>query len=962
MVKIEKIKGSKINSDINLRNIDSEEPDDHMDKKNKKIKLHDTLQDKSSSKMYISQNNCEDRNMDNRNETTIETKMKDKSNIRLDIILQKNKSKNNNELCNSHEIKRKSKLQSYDNEQNELGDTDHPFLLAAFNRAFYKNLPNNKNSNEDLICNNKENNAKIITIKPEMCRYESQSDLLNLSIFDEESILKQIENNEKKGNYLLNYSDINNISFIMDESILLNNTYTIENFPEIENTINKLENIQQTEDKLEEEQNTENIKDDNNLDRDYEPSEDSTSDTDYESNDGELSNEHINENETNTSNNLRRSTLLNLSSTANAPGTSGCDDAQLTIDNSCSGIKKYYCLFCKLPKSKIARHLENVHRNEEDVKKFAQLPKGCLERKRIIETIRRQGEFQLNTDKMLNDGKLHVVRRPNIKFNKKASEYGVCIKCYGFFSKNTLRNHTRKCVNLKYPKNRTITVLGRTILGRINEIVSQTLKKMIFPVLREDSITRLIRYDELIIRYGNKLCMKYKPQHQHDMVRNRLRTLGRSLQALKNINNEITDFASLYQPKYYDDCIKAVYQVARYNPETQKFGAASTAFQLETRAHITRQKVEIAPSINDIKKLYNYVNTKRCEAYKILKEKFSYNVWQALGECTLISMQIYNRKRAGEIQRILLEDFYTYEDLNEQSDPDLFKSLSAKEIARFNKQRFKFLRACDQMRKFAYECGADHPERLRGTLLRKHIATNCHKLKLTEHEVYELANFMGHQENIYKKYYRLPQKEADILNISKYLEAALGTNNSNSDIDSSDIDDSNTHDHDNDSISYNNSDISLNDTNADDDLANNNLDNNNTQESSYLLINNNLAPKRKKSQRLCNTNETVQCESASITRSWDSAKKYKGSSQISNLSSYSSSLQVDHLKRLTREIVTIKYDMRQALSLLDILVERTNKSTEYANTKFSFGDAENRFPLQTVAQLAEVEEILKVSD
>jgi len=51
-------------------------------------------------------------------------------------------------------------------------------------------------------------------------------------------------------------------------------------------------------------------------------------------------------------------------------------------------------------------------------------------------------------------------------------------------------------------------------------------------------------------------------------------TLGRFLKALKEINNEVTDFASLYQPKYYDDCIKAVYQVARYNTETQRFGAA----------------------------------------------------------------------------------------------------------------------------------------------------------------------------------------------------------------------------------------------------------------------------------------------------------------------------------------------------------------------------------------------------
>lgn len=140
-------------------------------------------------------------------------------------------------------------------------------------------------------------------------------------------------------------------------------------------------------------------------------------------------------------------------------------------------------------------------------------------------------------------------------------------------------------------------------------------------------------------------------------------------------------------------------------------------------------------------------------------------------------------------------------------------------ITGFHKQRFKILRACDQMRKFAYECGADHPERLRGTLLRKHIATNCHKLKLTEQEVSELANFMGHKENIHKQYYRLPQKEADILNISKYLEAALGTNNSNSDIDDNDTDI-------NDSINYN---ISLSDTNTNDDMTNDNFDNDNIQ-------------------------------------------------------------------------------------------------------------------------------------
>lgn len=615
-------------------------------------------------------------------------------------------------------------------------------------------------------------------------------------------------------------------------------------------------------------QSNEDVEDDNS-DRNYAPSEDSALYTNYESGEEVVPNTSLS------------MCKFNLSSTANATGISGCDDAQLTVDDSHSGIKKYYCFYCKLPKAKIARHLESVHRNEEDVKKFTELPKGCLERKQIIETIRRKGEFKYNTSQDLNDGKLHVVRRPNIGFTKTANEYGVCIKCHEFFSKNTLRNHVRKCANVASSKNRTTTVLGRAILGRINKVASQTLKKVVFPVLREDTITHLIRYDTLLIQYGNKLCMKYKLQHQHDMVRNRLRTLGRFLKALKEINNEISNFASLYQPKYYDDCIKAVYEVARYNPETEKFDAASTAFQLgtllkevgelwksqciknhdsatkllvedflslrkedfshsvnktvmETRACIARQKVEIAPSITDIRKLYDYVNNMRRTAYDSLKTKFSYNAWRSLGECTLISMQIYNRKRAGEMQRVLLEDFHTYEGLNEQSDPDLFKSLSnsAKEIAQkyvrfqirgklgrpvpvllysdlldcmklfiqfrtqanvhtknpylfgiegYHKKRFKYLRACDNMRKFAYECGTDHPERLKGTLLRKHIATNCHKLKITEQEVSELANFMGHKENIHKQYYRLPQKEADILNITKYLEAALGTNHSSDD-------------------------------------------------------------------------------------------------------------------------------------------------------------------------------------
>lgn len=73
------------------------------------------------------QNNCEDRNKDNRNETTIEVKMKDKSDMCLDIILQKDENKNND----NHEIRKKRKLISYNNDQSKSGDAGIYFIFVS---------------------------------------------------------------------------------------------------------------------------------------------------------------------------------------------------------------------------------------------------------------------------------------------------------------------------------------------------------------------------------------------------------------------------------------------------------------------------------------------------------------------------------------------------------------------------------------------------------------------------------------------------------------------------------------------------------------------------------------------------------------------------------------------------------------------------------------------------------------
>jgi len=57
-----------------------------------------------------------------------------------------------------------------------------------------------------------------------------------------------------------------------------------------------------------------------------------------------------------------------------------------------------------------------------------------------------------------------------------------------------------------------------------------------------------------------------------------------------------------------------------------------------------------------------------------LKNKFSLSDWISLGEATLTSIQLFNRRRPGETERILISDFKNYERINE--NVDTFSALS----------------------------------------------------------------------------------------------------------------------------------------------------------------------------------------------------------------------------------------------------------------------------------------------
>lgn len=86
------------------------------------------------------------------------------------------------------------------------------------------------------------------------------------------------------------------------------------------------------------------------------------------------------------------------------------------------------------------------------------------------------------------------------------------------------------------------------------------------------------------------------------------------------------------------------------------------------------------------------------------------------------------------------------------------------------------LRGSDCLRKYAGMSGASRPERLTSTRLRKHVATLSQILNLKENELDQLAKFMGYDIGIHREYYLQTENTVEFAKTSKLLMAiGLGT-------------------------------------------------------------------------------------------------------------------------------------------------------------------------------------------
>ncbi|XP_029975651.1 uncharacterized protein LOC115408849 [Salarias fasciatus] len=106
--------------------------------------------------------------------------------------------------------------------------------------------------------------------------------------------------------------------------------------------------------------------------------------------------------------------------------------------------KKHYCVFCRRPQVKIARHMLGKHADEQEVIAASVLPPGSKQRQLLLEHLRCRGNYLHNIE-VIRQGSGEIIpsRQPSEEVD--ARNYLPCPLCLGFFLRADLWKHQVSC-------------------------------------------------------------------------------------------------------------------------------------------------------------------------------------------------------------------------------------------------------------------------------------------------------------------------------------------------------------------------------------------------------------------------------------------------------------------------------------------------------------------------------------
>ncbi|KAK4882521.1 hypothetical protein RN001_005840 [Aquatica leii] len=155
-----------------------------------------------------------------------------------------------------------------------------------------------------------------------------------------------------------------------------------------------------------------------------------------------------------------------------------------------------------------------------------------------------------------------------------------CIYCKKLFAK--LPKHLEHChANevtvesfIKLPAGDKGALLkAKSVYQYLHPKVCYNLVHRVFPILRECSAVTVMEYDELGICVMNDMCRIYTDQHFDDMIRAKIRLMGRLLLTAREFDSTISDLASLMDPSKFDLIVQVINNVAGLNSKGTHYRA-----------------------------------------------------------------------------------------------------------------------------------------------------------------------------------------------------------------------------------------------------------------------------------------------------------------------------------------------------------------------------------------------------
>lgn len=527
--------------------------------------------------------------------------------------------------------------------------------------------------------------------------------------------------------------------------------------------------------------------------------------------------------------------------------------------------KKYNCMFCNKSYAKLPRHLKEKHKDEDYVIEYMEADNKDTKNK-ILQKIRNIGSH-LHNRKVLTsgNGQLYVRYRPS-KPGAGIEEFSPCPYCLGYFRTKELWRH--KC-QYKPEKGGMMRIGVASKLLLPNQPGTSDHLHTILSTMRSDPVSRIVKSDDTIRLFGEKLCNKHAhDSDQHNYIRQKLRELARLVEELRIKDDAPDKYLKDYiDPAKYRMVVSACKSLSSFDNLSNKYGTPSLALKLGhslrkcsklllglSIEHGNKDKHEkaeefltllqmnwgddvssnairslheakknsgrIIPLAEDVATLTKYLKTASAEEYSNLlnsEDEALRRSWVRLAQILLVVIITFNRRRVGGVSKMKLSEFesvsktsvndavegslskleqklsrsfYRLEIIAKRGNIvpilltkemkkhlDLLVKLRSKVVMDANPYMFprtnygsvSHLKGSECLRKFAKECGAQEPEKLCSTSLRKHIATMSQILNLNENELDVLARFMGHDIKVHREYYRLPDETLQIAKVSKLL-------------------------------------------------------------------------------------------------------------------------------------------------------------------------------------------------